>query len=49
MIGGQYRPDGSAIVSYLDRGVLDGLPVELLDGTVADAIGAWVRGEEATP
>ena len=49
VIGGQYRPDGSAIVSYLDRGVLDGLPVELLDAPVADAIGAWVRGEEATP
>ena len=49
VIGGQYRPDGSAIVCYLDRGVLDGLPVELLDAPVADAIGAWVRGEEATP
>ena len=49
VIGGQFRPDGSPIVCYLDRGVLDGLPVELLDAPVADAIGAWVRGEEATP
>jgi catechol 2,3-dioxygenase-like lactoylglutathione lyase family enzyme len=49
VIGAQYRPDGSAIVVYLDRGVLDGLPVELLDAAVADAIAAWVRGEEAAP
>jgi catechol 2,3-dioxygenase-like lactoylglutathione lyase family enzyme len=49
VIGAQYRPDGSAIVVYLDRGILDGLPVELLDAPVADAIAAWVEGQEATP
>jgi len=49
VIGGQFRPDGSAIVAYLDRGILDGVPVELLDAPVADAIAAWVSGEEATP
>jgi catechol 2,3-dioxygenase-like lactoylglutathione lyase family enzyme len=46
-VGGQYRPNGSMIVSYLEG--LPGVRIELLDSAVQEAILAWIRGEDAAP
>jgi catechol 2,3-dioxygenase-like lactoylglutathione lyase family enzyme len=47
--GAQYRPDGSAIVVYLESEALHGLRLELLHAPVNDAIAAWIDGSDATP
>jgi catechol 2,3-dioxygenase-like lactoylglutathione lyase family enzyme len=46
-LGRQYRPDGTVIVVYLDRGAFNGVPLEILDAATQPAIDAWIAGEEA--
>ena len=46
-IGCQYRPDGTVIVTYLDRSTFNEVPLEILDANTQDAIDAWVAGRDA--